>query len=371
MASARDIIPVALAGLAGALGGRPAAGAINQAASVSRQGKLDKEMSDRREQYMQQSARQLELSEAAAKRAESQHQVTMNRQTLSLEREKEAQKKQDEAAARFKVAKDKWIAANPGALDDPVWGARFELVQDSPSDFIKFTDLYSDETGTPSYDEIRATARDLKPGESLSYRLPDGGTFTARGLMQGDGTSVSGFKVQRSFGKGQDVFRKEEQRAKMELQKHRDRMDQMRSAGQEGTREYRQMVDDNARMFEDYQDLVSNPERRWQFIEDELVGLGLSGESIMEFKKNWQAALAEEEEKKAAAANAPQPDVDAIVADVVAGDVPAQQAQAPTQSQGGELMPVLEDAWSGIKQTPRDVGQWLNRKLNPGMWGPG
>jgi hypothetical protein len=318
--------------------------------------RLDKEQERRRDELLATSARQLELSEAAAKRAESSHELSMSRGQLALEREQKTAKEMEEAAARFEISKKSWLEANPEALEDPKWKIAYDLVQDNPDHFGKMALLYAEEKDLPGLKEAQITAKDLGPGQQVTFELEGGGRFTARGLMEGDGsTPVPRHKLQNAISSGETEYEEAVDDARRELAKHRDKMDLMRQAGKEGTREYREMVADNERMARRYGELTGDPNKEWEYIQRNLEKLGLPDEGITGIRSAYQQMLEENERKRKEAAGQVPPDVDAIVTDIINPSASVVEQPNDALSQGGQLGPVLSDTWGGIKNTVRDL----------------
>lgn len=181
MASARDIIPIALAGVAGALGGRPAAASINQAASTARQMRLDKQEQERRDQIMANSARQLEMAEKSQARQERADLRAASRATMDKEKHEEQMRRYRETQAKLKAFQDSYIEANP---DLPPHLKDLMLSSTDTYQARVAAEKISEWVGVKTPEEAVATARglDLQPGESFSVPLEGGGRFgvTAR-----------------------------------------------------------------------------------------------------------------------------------------------------------------------------------------------
>ena len=190
MANARDIIPIVAAGLGGLIGGAPTARAVTNAAQISRQGRIDKQEQERRTQYMAQSARSLELSEEAAKRAEQGLGITRDRAAMSKEAHEERMKKYRESEANLKRFQDSWIKGNPDASD---MHKELILSASTPYQANQAAAKIAEWTGGMTPQEAILASRELNlgPGEAVSYPIAGGGTHTARGIEQ-EGSEVRG-----------------------------------------------------------------------------------------------------------------------------------------------------------------------------------
>lgn len=353
MASARDVIPIALAGLAGALGGRPAAGSINAAADRSRQMNLDKQREEQLNLANERSARTLQLSEEAAKRAQKDLELTESRESRYAERQEKQDREQARLDALVNKTKKEWIEGHPDATQEDLIG--IDLMQ-TPRELYLFDQQYSQKTGAPSFDEVQERTKDLKPGQSISIKLDDGTTFHARGLSEGKAGGIPDYKLQNTIFQGQKDYARAVEKAELDLAKYKDDTDRMLAAGKdagtaEGTREANLRLQIQKQMEEDLQDLKTNPNREWSFWQENLGSLGLGQEGMDTMRSLFERKLEEEQsrrEEAAAAARELTPSEMAI----------ADRAKAAREQAG---LPVAEDPALPVeKGTAREIfGQAL------------
>ena len=194
-ASARDIVPIALSGLAGLLGGPQAAAGIGNAAGTARQMTLDKRDTEDRDKRLAQSARHLELSEEAGKRAEKGLNLTTSRTEL-LNKQTETQMKEvEKSRTAYKIAKDEYLQylEESGVDEAWMWLARHA---GSHAQLQQAAKVIADREGTMTFEEATQKFKDNPPGpgERLSYRIQDGGTVSATGeSVGGGGTARSSY----------------------------------------------------------------------------------------------------------------------------------------------------------------------------------
>jgi hypothetical protein len=364
MASARDIIPIVLAGAAGALGGRPAAASIQNAAQTSRQMRLDKEMGARRDQLMSESARRLQLAEESADRANRQFTLSMDRQKLQLEREKKTAEEVAKAKANFNLARDAWAKANPEAFENPQYAIMYDLVKDNPDHFKDLALAWAEESGRKNLTEAQLSAQQLGPGQRLSIKLSDGSTFSAVGPSgTGKAGGIPVYKLENTIFKGQEAYKEAVKNARMELAEFKDETNRILEADDgttKGTRAANLRLEQQQQMERDLQDLINNPQREWRIWREQLAGLGLNDEGMdnmygvfVETKK--AEARAREEEMSARMALSPSEQ------ELLERNSPEARARAEREAAG---LPVAEDAPAPPAQvTPDQVAMPTAREI--------
>lgn len=282
--------------------------------------RIDKEEDERRTKIMANSARHLQLSEEAAARAQSQHELSMDRQKFELEKGKKAAEEAERAKALFNVSREEWIKANPEALEDPMWSIMFDLVKDNPDHFKNMALEYARDKNKPGLNEAQIMAKDLGPGQRLSIQLSDGSTFSALGPSTEKAGGIPQYKLQSTIFDGQQSYEQAIKDKEIEIAKYKDETKKILNVDDgttQGTAEAAVRLKRQQEMEADLKDLINNPNREWDYWQRELSRLGLNQDGMDNMRdvfKQTKEAEARAREKALASARELSPSEAEIVA---------------------------------------------------------
>jgi len=352
MASARDVIPIALAGLAGALGGRPAASGINQAAQTSRQMRLDKETSARRDQAMAQSARQLELAEEAAKRAERGTRLAESRETRYAEEQERKNKERERERAHVGAWATSWKEANPDA--DPFWTNLADLME-SKDNILKFETMFKEQTGKPTSTEAAEMLRalNIEPGERVSIPLAGGGTLTRTGVQPQE--NVSGLTPRQLSIWTRQADRNQQKKINQAEEAWVDAVEKMNEFdGEQTSAQYlrlqRAAAAKRGELLEE-----QSPRKIWESREEYYNSKGLGDKYIGLLEQDF---FAETEGGEEEVPGDPVPGLVDFYSDPKSGE----KQITPTEYQGT----VFSDTLKGSKDTLQGIGTWIRNQVTGG-----
>lgn len=364
MASARDLAPIILSGLAGAFGGQPAARGITNAAEIVRQGRLDKERAA-------ESAIRLKLAEDQGARAAESHKAYMDRNDLMTARMKKQDEDLAKANANYQAGRAEFEKVYGDKMDDQERFA-FDNLITTPRELFQLSDTIEKRLGAdvaPSLSTAREIGGKLGPGEQYTTDITGGGRYTARGIEPQQPQSYT--LERRDFDiMTRQADRKHDMAVEKKAEQYqaaRDRITEFKeSGGDTQSSNYLKLQRDAQKAKREYL-AEQSPERVWEAREEYYRSKNVPNKVVDQIR---DAYFAQFEQQPTATTNpdaAPAVDTDALAAKYkgevsgqpVAGGVAAAPGQQATYAPGSGPLSSDYDAllglFEGLGTTARDI----------------
>ena len=326
-ASARDIVPIALSGLAGLLGGPQAAAGIGNAAGTARQMTLDKRDTEDRDKRLAQSARHLELSEEAGKRAEKGLNLTTSRTELLNSQTQQQMKQSEKAIAHFENSRATYLEAMP---DLPDYFKTLITDASTPAQLYDAQKLIAKHLNVKSPEQQKIAAQEAQ-ASGISGRFDfEGGSYYSSAAKSSGRAGATARKIQRTINAAMDdypneIMNLEDKKAALE--------DRATKALESGNTKTANQINARIRAIDQQIQGKNTPRGMWQAIEEGLDKIGLDDDSISQIEQQFLEGQSGGEPQ---AVPADDTDVDAAVARATAeqSGIP-QNLPQQTANQGG------------------------------------